>query len=228
MTSESMSDCDSVKLGASGAPIFHLRDLDFAWPGQPLLLKAVSLDIFPGDRILLHGANGCGKSTLLNLLAGILVPLSGTLLLRGKPPSDQPPEVFRELVFRRQKATDDLFGITPRHDQESWRLAWPERFGESAIQDLGDPLLRSLDKPYGKLSAGELRAFTLFLLPLLSDKFWLLDEPTAGLDRSRHEGFATLCAGKQGSGYLIVSHTLSENLFNRVLLLEKGSLRELK
>lgn len=210
--------------------LFHLRDLHFAYPGQPPLLQGVSLDIFSGDKILLRGANGCGKSTLLNLLAGILKPLSGTLLLRGKPPSEQPPRGFRELVLCRQRAGDDLFGITPRHDLESWRLAWPERFGETAVQNLGDPLLKSLDAPFSKLSAGELRAFTLLWLPLLLDKFWLLDEPTAGLDASRQERFAALCSAKQGSGHLIVSHTpaLPESLFNRVLLLEKGALRELE
>ena len=210
--------------------LFHLRDLRFAYPGQPPLLQGVSLDIFSGDKILLRGANGCGKSTLLNLLAGILKPLSGTLLLRGKPPSEQPPRGFRELVLCRQRAGDDLFGITPRHDLESWRLAWPERFGEAAVQNLGDPLLKSLDAPFSKLSAGELRAFTLLWLPLLLDKFWLLDEPTAGLDASRQERFAALCSAKQGSGHLIVSHSpaLPESLFNRVLLLEKGALRELE
>ncbi len=210
--------------------LFHLRDLNFAYPGQPQLLQGVSLDIFPDDRILLRGANGCGKSTLLNLLAGILKPLSGTLLLRGKPPSEQPPRAFRELVLCRQKAGDDLFGITPLHDLESWRLAWPERFGETAVQNLGDPWLKFLDTPYSKLSAGELRAFSLLWLPLLLDKFWLLDEPTAGLDRSRQERFAALCSAKQGSGFLIVSHSpaLPESLFNRVLLLEKGALRELE
>lgn len=210
--------------------LFRLRDLHFAYPGQPPLLQGVSLDVFPGDKILLRGANGCGKSTLLDLLAGMLKPLSGTLLLRGKPPSEQPPRGFRELVLCRQRAGADLFGITPRHDLESWRLAWPERFGETAVQKLGDPLLKSLDTPFSKLSAGELRAFTLLWLPLLLDKFWLLDEPTAGLDASRQERFAALCSAKQGSGHLIVSHTpaLPESLFNRVLLLENGALRELE
>ncbi|HOY83738.1 MAG TPA: ATP-binding cassette domain-containing protein [Candidatus Syntrophosphaera sp.] len=211
------------------ASLFHLQALDFAYPDQPLLLKQLSLTIAPADKILLTGANGSGKSTLLDLLAGMLKPRSGNLLLRGNAPSAQAPEAFRELVFRRQKAADDLFGLVPRHDLEAWRLAWPECFSEDAVQNLGDPLLDMLDTPYSRLSAGELRAFTLLWLPLLQDKFWLLDEPTAGLDASRQQRFVELCASKLDSGYLIVSHStaLPARLFTRVLSLENGALKEL-
>jgi len=211
------------------APLFQLRDLDFAYPSQPPLLRKLCLTVCMGDRILLTGTNGSGKSTLLDLLAGILKPSSGMLLLRDKAPAEQSPEAFLELVFRRQKAEDDLFGLVPRHDLEAWRLAWPERFSEPVVQGLKDPLMDKLDTPYSRLSAGELRAFTLLWLPLLVDKFWLLDEPTAGLDPSRKQRFGELCAAKEAPGYLIVSHSglLPNCLFTRVLSLENGALKEL-
>ncbi len=210
------------------APLFLLHALDFAYPDQPLLLNQLSLTIAPGDKILLTGANGSGKSTLLDLLAGMLKPRSGTLLLSGKAPSEKAPEAFRDLVFCRQKAAEDLFGLVPRHDLEAWQLAWPQRCSETAVQKLGDPLLDKLDTPYSRLSAGELRAFTLLWLPLLQDKFWLLDEPTAGLDASRQQRFIDLCASKPDSGYLIVSHSAAHpaRLFTRVLSLENGALKE--
>jgi ABC-type transport system involved in cytochrome c biogenesis ATPase subunit len=211
------------------APLFQLRDLDFAYPSQPSLLRKLCLTVCMGDRILLTGTNGSGKSTLLDLLAGILKPSSGMLLLLDKAPAEQSPEAFLDLVFRRQKAEDDLFGLVPRHDLEAWRLAWPERFSEPVVQGLKDPLMDKLDTPYSRLSAGELRAFTLLWLPLLVDKFWLLDEPTAGLDPSRKQRFGELCAAKEAPGYLIVSHSglLPNSLFTRVLSLENGALKEL-
>lgn len=210
--------------------LFQLQDLGFAYPGQLPLLQGLSLTIDAGEKILLRGANGCGKSTFLKLLAGILKPQAGTLLLRNKPPSEQSPKAFRELVFCRQKASDNLFGLTPGHDLEAWRLAWPERFGEKSVRNLDDPLMDMLDVPYGKLSAGELRACTLMWLPLLRDKFWLLDEPTANLDAGRQIRFAEMCAAKVDGGFLIVSHSpaLPAGIFDRVLFLANGNLRERK
>lgn len=210
--------------------LFHLEELTFWWPDQPPLLQGLSLTIAPEDRILIRGANGSGKSTLLNLLVGNLKPRSGSLLLKGKAPSEQPPEAFRELVYCRQKATDDLFGLILRHDLECWRLAWPTRFTENQIKKLDDSLLSLLETPYSRLSTGELRALTLLWLPLLQDKFWLLDEPTAGLDTARKESFTALCQAKKDSGYLFVSHSpaLPAKLFNRILELDKGVLRDLK
>ncbi len=211
------------------APLFELTDLDFAYPNQPPLLRKICVQIAEGDRILLTGANGSGKSTLLDLLAGILKPSSGKILLRDQAPSSQNPEAFRELVFRRQKAEEDLFGLVPRHDLEAWRLAWPERFSEAAVDNLSDRLLDKLDTPYSRLSAGELRAFSLLWLPLLQDKFWLLDEPTAGLDASRKQRFVELCESDQDTGFLIVSHSAAfpARSFSRVLRLDNGSIKEL-
>ncbi len=209
-------------------PLFSLRALSFAFPGQPPLFDQLDLEINWGDRIVLQGPNGSGKSTLLNLLAGILKPGTGTLLLQGKPPAEQPPEAFRELVFRRQRARDDLLGLIPRHDLEAWRLAWPERFSGAVLQGLGDPLTEELDTLYSKLSHGQQRALALLWLPLLKDKFWLLDEPLAGLDAARQSAFLKLCAEKEDSGLLLVSHssTFPPGLFNRVLRLENGALSE--
>ncbi|MBW6514423.1 MAG: ATP-binding cassette domain-containing protein [Candidatus Syntrophosphaera sp.] len=212
--------------------LWQARDLGFAYPGQAALFEGLSFSLRTRDRILLRGANGCGKSTLLSLLMGILEPVTGSLELKGKKPSELSPAAWRDLVFCRQSAPANLFGLTPGHDLATWQLAFPERFSEQAVRELDDPLLQKLDSVYTSLSGGELRAFSLLWLPLLKDKFWLLDEPTAGLDASRKERFAQLCADKAEteSSMLIVSHdpVLPQDLFDRVLLLELGKLRELK
>ena len=47
-------------------------------------LKEISLDIADGEFVCIVGQSGCGKSTLLNLVAGLLTPTSGEILLDGK------------------------------------------------------------------------------------------------------------------------------------------------
>ena len=68
----------------NGQPVLDARDLIFRHHGRvEPVLRACSLRICAGDRILLEGPSGGGKSTLASLLAGLRAPQSGLLLLQG-------------------------------------------------------------------------------------------------------------------------------------------------
>ncbi len=64
----------------SGNRAIRVKNLSFAYPGGPTLIKNLSLDILRGERIGIIGPNGSGKSTLLKLLTGRLDPVSGEVL----------------------------------------------------------------------------------------------------------------------------------------------------
>jgi ATP-binding cassette, subfamily B, bacterial len=67
-----------------GQPVLEARDLMFRYRSQSEpVLRACSLQICAGDRILLEGPSGGGKSTLAALLTGLRSPQSGLLLLQG-------------------------------------------------------------------------------------------------------------------------------------------------
>ena len=61
-----------------------VRDLCFSWPSGDRVLQGCSLDVPKGEFWMLLGTNGSGKSTLLRLMAGLLRPLSGGILLNGR------------------------------------------------------------------------------------------------------------------------------------------------
>src|SRR5579863_5886161 len=65
-------------------PEFSLRSLAKRY-GHRTVLRDLTLDIVPGEIVLLLGENGAGKSTLLRLLAALTRPSDGELLFRGLP-----------------------------------------------------------------------------------------------------------------------------------------------
>jgi ABC-type multidrug transport system ATPase subunit len=211
--------------------LWRLEDLRFGYAGQPELLHIPSLQIQAGDFILLRGENGSGKSTLLKLLTGDLSPVSGTLMFKDKKPDKQAAAVFRDIFLLRQKTSDNLFGLVPGHDLLVWQLAHPNAFTDATQQQLLQTTANTLETPFSRFSTGELQAYALAPLTLLKDRFWLLDEPTAGLDTERKAAFFALCREKRVTqqGFLIISHdtSLPDELFTRKLLLEQGNLLEL-
>src|SRR5687767_15731883 len=66
-------------------PLIEIENLDFAYR-DTLVLKRVSLGVFPGTTLGLIGPNGGGKTTLIRLLLGLLQPTRGRIAVDGLPP----------------------------------------------------------------------------------------------------------------------------------------------
>ena len=67
-------------------------------PQQGLALTDITLSIYPNEFIAVVGRSGCGKTTLLNMIAGLLKPTEGSILIDGKPVQGPGPD--RGLVFQ--------------------------------------------------------------------------------------------------------------------------------
>ena len=63
--------------------MLQIHDLRFAYPDQGFALSVPELTLEAGETMALLGPSGSGKTTLLNLLAGILTPVTGSMLLNG-------------------------------------------------------------------------------------------------------------------------------------------------
>jgi NitT/TauT family transport system ATP-binding protein len=77
---------------------FSVRADDGGAATRFVALHDVTLDVHPGEFLVLVGPSGCGKSTLLDLLAGLTLPTSGRVLLDGKPVTG--PARDRGVVFQ--------------------------------------------------------------------------------------------------------------------------------
>lgn len=77
----------------------EVRDLSFRYgPSDRLVLDGVCLRIEGGESVAIAGPSGCGKTTLLKLMAGLLEPTSGAILVNGEPLSRLGPEAWRAMI----------------------------------------------------------------------------------------------------------------------------------
>lgn len=178
-------------------PMLSVRNLSAGY-GKKQVLFDVSLDVMPGEILLITGGNGSGKSTLLKAIYGLL-PLwndDAEILFRpvpnGPAVNTRPPtlNLSKGLAYLPQNNAvfDDLTV------EDNLRLAGHTLPNGKAFATRRDEVLISLPaliplcrrKPE-KMSGGERQIVALAMVLLHRPKLLLLDEPTAGLDAQNEE-----------------------------------------
>ena len=163
-------------------PLLQVRDLRFAYAGQPALVAGWTASVGAGVT-LLFGDTGSGKTTLLRVLAGALA-CTGQLSIGGiRLDRDEP--AYRRAVFWFDAAADVPAhdALTPLERVAAWRAMHP-RFDLSAWQRhaSGFGLAPHLHKPMVQLSTGSKRKVGLAAALACGCALTLLDEPTGALD----------------------------------------------
>jgi cobalt/nickel transport system ATP-binding protein len=197
--------------------MIELRDVRFAWPGEPTLLDGVSLTVAPGDKLVLLGPNGCGKSTLLKLLNGLVEPTAGEVRWQGNAltraylrKADHALTFRRLCVLLFQHPEAMLFNPTVREE-----LAYgPRQLGLADIEERVASWSRQLkldgllDKAPFLLSGGQKQKVALASLLTLDPELLLLDEPSASLDPAT-VGWLIDMLLHSGKTLVVATHNLS-------------------
>lgn len=182
------------------------------------ILRGIALTIARGERVAVVGASGAGKSTLLALAAGELRPGAGSVQAEAGTWLTQRTELFQDSLRDNLRLADPAAS-----DEQLW----------SALQASGlaadvQRLARGLDTPLGEgglgLSGGQARRLALARLLLHPAGFWLLDEPTEGLDGPTAADVLERLARHAGSRtVLIATHLRREALLaDRLIVLAQG------
>jgi cobalt/nickel transport system ATP-binding protein len=192
--------------------------LTFSYLDRFPALDGVSLDVHPGERLALLGANGCGKSTLLKVLDGLLFPSAGRYRAFGSEVTEANLEDeqfsmgFRaRMGFVFQSSDAQVFSPTVREEVAFGPLqlglapdAVRERIAD-VLSMLG--IARLADRAPHQLSGGERKRVAIASVLATNPEVLLFDEPTAGLDPRTQAWLLELIEDLHGAGKTIVCAT---------------------
>ncbi|MGB3682597.1 MAG: ABC transporter ATP-binding protein [Rubrobacteraceae bacterium] len=198
--------------------------------GEPAL-SDLSLAVEPGELVALLGPSGCGKTTALKILAGLLSPSAGDVMVEGSSVLGTPPEkrraamVFQKpLLFPHMDVAGNVgFGLRMRGSTKGS----DRRIGEALRQVQMESLA---DRKPGELSGGQQQRVALARALVTSPKLLLLDEPFSALDanlRSEMRGLVKRLQREGGYTTVFVTHDQEEAvvLADRIALLFEGELQ---
>jgi ABC-2 type transport system ATP-binding protein len=199
--------------------------------GARLALDNVSLAVRPGEIAALLGPNGAGKTTTLAILATLLKPDSGHVLINGKPRKSDPAGLGRMLGLVPQSLA--LYP-TLSAAQNVWHFARMQGLSHNdaiehckrALDEVG--LGDRADDPMHSFSGGMKRLLNLACGIVHRPPVLLLDEPTVGVDLQSREQLLALIRhyADAGAGVIYSTHYMeeAERICNRVLLIDRGKL----
>jgi len=199
--------------------------------GATAAVAGLSFTVAPGEIYGLLGPNGAGKTTTLRILAGILVPTTGSVRVAGIDVAQDPLSVRRRLGF-----LTNTTGLYPRLSGRELLGYFARLHGMSrdATAARIDALVAALalapffDRRCESLSTGERQRTSIARAVLHDPEVLILDEPTAGLDvlASRFLRDFVRAERDRGKAVLFSTHYLAEAelLCDRIGLLHRGRL----
>ncbi len=226
-------------LGTLTAPLqgaIRFDKVSFGYNQNTPVLKEISFDVAPGQRIGLFGLTGAGKSTLISLIPRFYAPTSGTILIDGHPVQEWEMQHLRSrigtvlqetflfsatirenIAFARPEATDQEIHAVARHAQ---------------LHDFILSLPRGYDTLVGEygvgLSGGQRQRLAIARTLLQDPQILILDDCTSSLDavteRKIQQQLRLLMEGRTT---IIIAQRLSTlTMADRIIVLDGGTIQD--
>ncbi|HJF33692.1 MAG TPA: ABC transporter ATP-binding protein [Sporosarcina psychrophila] len=185
------------------------------------LLSSINLEIAAGEVVALCGPNGAGKSTIVSAIAGIIQPVSGRILLAGKPLEKKRKSeigfMFQHAEFIDNVKVKEMLCLFQSFYGDSYSFNELVRMG--LLQEM-------LLKKTNELSGGERKRLSFALAMVGKPRVLIADEPTAGMDEEMRNHFYQQLkhAIDEGLAVLLITHSKEEReiLAHRIVWLRDG------
>ncbi|MBY0242748.1 MAG: thiol reductant ABC exporter subunit CydD [Burkholderiaceae bacterium] len=200
-------------IAGDGGVAVTLQAVHFGHDGEAAVLDGVDLQIRAGEHVALMGASGAGKTTLLALIAGLMAPCSGQVLIDGVAlDAGSGARLRARMAWLSQKP--HLFAGSVQHNVTLGRPGASAVLAGAALAraGLGDVAHAGLTEQLGEggsgLSGGELVRLALARATVTSQAGLLLaDEPTAHLDQATAAAVIdALLAAARGRTLIVATH----------------------
>ena len=195
-------------------------------------VDGVDFALAPGSITGLLGGNGAGKTTTIAMIMGLVAPTSGSVRILGHDMPRERYHILHRMNFE-SPYVEMPHRLTVRQNLSVFARLYGVAERDARIAELAEELdlTELLDRPTGKLSAGQKTRVSLAKALINAPEVLLLDEPTASLDpdtadwvRGRIERYRRA----RGATILLASHNMAEveRLCERVIIMKKGRIED--
>ncbi|MCD5345689.1 ABC transporter ATP-binding protein [Agromyces sp. H3Y2-19a] len=227
-----------VPEASPSAPLISVRDLsvayDVARTGKRLIaIEGVDLDVHEGEFVTVLGPSGCGKTTFMNVVAGLVKPSTGTVLVDGSPVTGPGPDravVFQDYALLPWRTVFDNVKFGLEMQKELRGDGWRDRVQE-AIELVG---LAGFESSYPReLSGGMQQRVGLARAFVAEPRILLMDEPLGAVDALTREVMRDeidKLIQKTGKTVLFITHSIEEAILlgDRIVVFKShpGAIKE--
>lgn len=216
-----------IPVAPTARPVYEIERLSKTYASNNLIaLSDVRLTIHKGEFVSVIGSSGCGKSTLLKIMAGLIPPTTGRVVLEGVPvtgPRSDIGMMFQQATLLPWKTTLEniVLPIGIREGRAAARAAHGRAMELLTLVGLGD-----FAGVYpGELSGGMAQRASICRMLISDPAMLLLDEPFSALDELTRDfmnmELQRICLERDATTFL-VTHSLAEAaiLSDRILVMK--------
>jgi ABC-2 type transport system ATP-binding protein len=217
--------------GMPAAPPIAVERLVKIYKTVPAV-DGISFTLTPGSITGLLGGNGAGKTTTIATIMGLVTPTSGRVTVLGAEMPRQRYRVLHRMNFE-SPYVEVPMRLTVRQNLSVFGKLYGVDDLRERIAQLGRELdlTALLDRPTGRLSAGQKTRVSLAKALINNPDVLLLDEPTASLDPDTADWIRahlqTYCRARHAT-VLLASHNMTEveRLCERVIIMKRGRIED--
>jgi len=211
-------------------PLIQIRNLSKSY-GSKLVLKHLTLDIYPGQVIGYIGPNGAGKSTTVKILTGLIPDFNGEVIVDGINMTDNPQEIKKLIGYVPENA--EIYDVlTPMEYLDFIGKLY--NMEEAILHERASKLLMAfglganVNDRMDTFSKGMKQKVLLISGIIHNPKIIVLDEPLSGLDANAVIMIKELIVrlSQEGKTIFYCSHMMDvvEKVSDRILLINQGDI----